>query len=175
MLANPSSRAIRALREATGDLHEQLEASLQVVSRLRSPVERPALIRGYERMLGGAREASRPWLDGMDGVAAIAAPPASPAAPGPTLTGRAEALGFHYVMVGSALGGRVMLRELERDGVDTAALGFLDPHGSRTGEVWRRLLDLLERELAEPDALAQAVAGARKGFAFARTCLEPRA
>ena len=99
----------------------------------------------------------------------------APSLPGLDLASRAEALGFHYVMAGSALGGRVMLRELERDGVDTAGLGFLDPHGPRTGEVWRRLLDVLERELTEPNTLAQALAGARKGFAFARACLENRA
>lgn len=132
------------------------------------------MIQGYARMFSGAHTVSLQCLDGVDGIA----PPATPAAPGlpsPTLAGRAEALGFHYVMTGSALGGRVILRELERDGVDTIGLDFLDPHGPRTGEVWRRLLNVLERELTEADTLAQAVAGARKGFAYARACLENRA
>ena len=168
-----SGQAITALRGATRHLHRRLEFGLQVVARLRSTTERPALIQNYKRMLGGAEAAVRPWLGGLDGVA----PPSRLVRrkPGPGLKGRAEALGFHYVMVGSAIGGRLMLRELERDGVDIADLGFMDPYGPRTGEVWRNLLELLERELNHPDALAQGVAGACKGFAFASACLERRA
>ena len=82
----------------------------------------------------------------------------------PRLNDPAEALGFHYVMTGSALGGRVMLRELERAGVDIAGLGFLNPYGARTGEVWRDLLNVLERNLAgDAAALAAALRGDQRG------------
>ncbi len=85
---------------------------------------------------------------------------------------RAEALGFRYVIEGSALGGRVLLRQLEARGADLTGLRFLDPHGARAGEAWRQFVSLLERELgADATLLDHAVRGAVKGFAFAATCL----
>ena len=90
----------------------------------------------------------------------------------PILAYPPEALGFYYVMQGSALGGRLILRELESDGVDTTRLSFLNPYGDRTSQVWHRTTEILERHLAgEPAALALAAEGARKGYAFALHCL----
>ncbi len=143
------------------------------MARLRSEKERRALVEGYAAMHGGAAASLAPWLSGIDGLAPAAGTPAGPLPPGaPTLGSRAEALGFHYVMEGSALGGRVILRQLDAEGVDTAGLRFLHPHGARTGGRWRALLAVLDRELAgNPGALGEAAGGARKGFAFARACL----
>ncbi len=110
-----------------------------------------------------------PWLDGAGGLSGYA-PAGSIALV--EIRSRAEALGFRYVIEGSALGGRVILHQLEALGVDTTELGFLNPHGARTGEVWQSFTAMLEHELAAPPgALDEAVSGAVKGFAYARLCL----
>ncbi len=175
------SSALCHLRAETGPLHDALEQDLQVVARLHSPPDRHALVEGYRIMMLRAAEAMEPWLASIDGLvpfhhaqgAAAALDRDEPAVP--AMTSQAEILGFYYVMQGSALGGRVILRELQRDGVDTAGLGFLNPHGDRVGQVWRGTTELLERELVgDPAALVLAVAGARKGYAFAKACLQAR-
>jgi heme oxygenase len=172
--------ALGYLRTATTCLHDDLESDLQVVARLRSPRERTALIEGYNQMQRCAAAAMAPWwatIPGLDDLARAASPQrhaagTCPAAP--ILDDPAEALGFHYVMVGSALGGRVILRELEGAGVDTESLAFLNPYGARTGEIWHDLRQMLERSLAgDAVALDQAATGARKGYALARACLSP--
>ena len=123
-------------------------------------------------MYAGAAYLLAPWFTGDEDAfpANRDACPQHP--PGVLIASRAEALGFRYVIEGTALGGRVILRELASHGIDTTELGFLDPHGARTGEVWRRFCGVLERELASaPGALDAAVTGAEKGFAYARACL----
>ena len=164
-------------------MHDELESDLQVVARLRSPQHRTALIEGYRQMQRRTATAMAPWwatLPGLDRSAHISGDTSAAAGavePALTsfLTSPAEALGFHYVMVGSALGGRVMLRELERAGVMTDELSFLNPYGARTGEIWRDLLHVLEHNLAgDAAALDRAGTGARKGYNLARACLASR-
>jgi heme oxygenase (biliverdin-IX-beta and delta-forming) len=84
---------------------------------------------------------------------------------------RAEALGALYVLEGSSLGGRVILKELKRRGASLAGLGFLDPYGADTGKRWRSFLIILERELTSCEQKADAVKGALNTFAFANACL----
>lgn len=54
------------------------------------------------------------------------------AGPGPRaeISNRAEALGFLYVIEGSTLGGRLILRELAAGGAEITGLSFLDPFGA---------------------------------------------
>ncbi len=157
------------LRSATREAHQQLETQLDVVNRLRCGPERQRLIVGYQTLYSGAAKLLNSWVDsGGSCPGSIAAD----ALPRVDIHSRAEALGFRYVIEGSTLGGRVILRQLEALGIDTTGLGFLDPHGSRTGEVWRSFVAVLEGELtALPGALDEAVSGAVKGFAYARACL----
>jgi heme oxygenase len=83
----------------------------------------------------------------------------------------AAALGALYVLEGSSLGGRLILRDLRGRGADTTGLAFLDPYGDQTGAHWRALIAVLEHELATEAARAEACAGALATFALARACL----
>ena len=171
--AKPAVHAFMAakLRDATRALHDDLEANADVLARLRSPAERQQMIESYLAMLGQAAVILDAWLS-TPADRSRAGQPARTDAEAPVLADGMEVLGFDYVMKGSALGGRIMLRELEREGVSTDGLGFLDPFGARTGEVWRETLGRLEGVLAdEPDAFQQVISGARKAYGFARAHL----
>jgi heme oxygenase len=89
----------------------------------------------------------------------------------PDIHTRAEALGAFYVLEGSSLGGRVILKELKSRGASLTGLGFLDPYGPDTGQRWRSFLVILERELNSCEQKADAVKGALNTFAFANACL----
>lgn len=168
--------ALFRLRDATRAAHERLEARLDVVEALGCPSRRPALVARYRRFHGAAAAmlrnwptpGTRSWLDGD---------------PGPGETGReswwrefaprnaAEAVGFRYVIEGSALGGRVILKALRARGVDTDGLEFLDPWGERAGVGWRSLVAAIEQALQEEAALRAAAVGAERGFVFAERAL----
>jgi heme oxygenase len=176
----------RRLREATAPEHQRLEARLAVHQRIASRAGRAALIARYWRFHGHAEAALAPWLSDLEGLDFEArlrtpllardfadlglAPPAGAGA-GDPVESRGEALGVLYVLEGSALGGRVIRRQLAARGADFVGLGFLDPYGGRTGERWRSFLDVLERETAEPEAAEAAVAGALAGFRQAEAAL----
>ncbi len=176
--------ALGYIREKTHHLHEELETQLEIIPRLKSPTQRDPLISAYRTMHRRAVAALAPWLGRIEGLVQFPWPgevfAATPDAEidgceGWRLTHWAEVLGFYYVMQGAMLGGRVMLRELQSECVDTSEFVFLDPHGERTGQVWRDTKELLERALADNDAaLDLAVDGARKGYAFAFDCLRSR-
>lgn len=170
---------ISELRAATAAMHRALEDDLDIVAVLADPARREGMVARYRDFYLGADRALVRW----PGAAGEAGPPGrarfgdgdgaqTPAAPVPMLSGPAEALGFLYVIEGSALGGRTILKELGRRGVDAAGLGFLDPRAGGGGAAWRGLLARMDLEIgADTAKLEQAVAGARKGFGFARDCL----
>jgi heme oxygenase len=84
----------------------------------------------------------------------------------------AEALGAFYVIEGSSLGGKTILKALRSQGAPTDELDFLDPYGSESGARWRSFLNVLERETGHDQSTTDAcVSGAIKGFAFAAMCL----
>ncbi len=94
----------------------------------------------------------------------------TPAFPSPE--SRAEALGMLYVLEGSTLGGRVILRELAGRGVDTGSLAFLDPYGKQAGDRWRGFIAVLDREIGDDAVrLEQAGKGARRAFRHAEAIL----
>jgi heme oxygenase len=84
---------------------------------------------------------------------------------------RAEALGALYVLEGSTLGGRMILRALADRGVATAELAFLDPYGLETAGRWRDLMEILGREIRGESDLAAASRGAVRTFAHAHHIL----
>ena len=175
------------LRGATADVHRGLDGAVDPVRRLHALADRAHLLGGYYRMHAGAEAAMEPLLcavaavdfSGRRRAPVIAAclrelgcePPDAIAA-APRAETPAAALGLLYVMEGSTLGGRIILRQLHANGADPTGLGFLDPYGARTGSMWRALLGVLQEELGtDADALLQAVHGARLGFAHASACL----
>lgn len=81
---------------------------------------------------------------------------------------RTHALGVLYVLEGSRLGAKFLLRALEgcRDPVIAGATSYL-AHGA--GErLWPTFLEALERQSVTPDAEADVIAGAQLAFATFR-------
>lgn len=172
--------ALARLRAATGAVHQRLELRLDAVEQLADRTRRDALVHRYAALHLPADEALSSLLHEVDGLdyrarsrtpllAHLAGPVEHPAFPSPG--SRAEALGMLYVLEGSTLGGRLILRELARRGVEDARLAFLDPYGGETGRLWRGFLQVLEREAVHYLSLAQAEAGAMRGFEHAEHVL----
>ncbi|SHI58626.1 Heme oxygenase [Roseomonas rosea] len=89
-------------------------------------------------------------------------PETLPTCPPPALRGHGEAMGSLYVMEGSTLGGRVILKGLEGLGLPAAGgHSYFNGYGEATGAMWRGFLERLE---AEPDAAA-VLRGAKATFA----------
>jgi heme oxygenase len=138
----------------------------------------------YQRLHRAAERAMQPWLStlaGLDFAARCRTPLFGAAAVGapmmdhPVLGSRSEALGLLYVMEGSTLGGRMIVRSLAERGVDVTGLRFLDPYGAETGARWRGFLAVLEREVGEEHGrFNDAARGASKGFRLAEECLRER-
>lgn len=176
--------ALAKLRAATQDIHHRLDHSLDIVARLTDPAQRRGMISRYAAFHIPAEDALGPHLQELADLdfsarsraalfACHAGEDARPAFPVPG--GRAEALGMLYVLEGSTLGGRMILRTLAARGVADPALGFLDPYGTETGARWRDFLAVLCRELADDRCLvAAACDGAVRGFAHAEKVLSGR-
>lgn len=83
----------------------------------------------------------------------------------PSLPGAAAAWGSLYVMEGSALGGQVITRHLAEAGLHPHSGGaFFHGWGEATGAMWREFRGLLDQQVAEPAAIAQACDAARLTF-----------
>ena len=150
------------LRTATRPAHDALEGSLGLLD---DQLDRDSYSRVLQRFYGfwQAWEPRAAFLleDGMLagqrrlhllaadlatlGVSASAVA-ALPACPPPVLRDAAEALGSLYVMEGSTLGGRVILRNVERClGLDAASGGsYFAGYGPATGSMWRAFLIRLD-------------------------------
>lgn len=174
------SPVLARLRASTQEDHERLEARVEAVARLADLKERPRLIQLYAALHIPAETALAPYLSelpGLDFEARRRAPllrayagAVAPAFPAPGSA--AEALGMFYVLEGSTLGGRMILRELAGHGVDDEALAFLDPYGTETGARWRGFLAVLARETGDNEGLLlQACRGAIRAFRHAERVL----
>jgi heme oxygenase len=174
------------LRDATARDHERLEARLVVHERVGDRGARAELVARYWRFHARAEAALAPWLGELEGLdfearrrtplirqdladLGLAAPAEADGVR--AVASRGEALGLMYVLEGSALGGRVIRRELARRGQDFVGLGFLDPYGSETGQRWRSFLEVLARETQEAQHAEAALDGARAGFRQAEEVL----
>ncbi len=140
------------LRAATRDLHDGLEARLDVFARVADPARRRemvgrfltfyrpaeaalARVLGEEPDLEFAARRKTPALE-RDVAALKASPPAdAPLAPP---SGRCEALGFLYVLEGSTLGGRVIDKQLRLRGLSAEGLSFFKAMARRPARVGRR-------------------------------------
>ncbi|SOB87225.1 heme oxygenase [Sphingomonas guangdongensis] len=158
-----------ALRAATADDHERVDAAFarfDLTDR-----------RGYAAFLSAQAAAMLPIEAALDAApvtpdwplrrrahllrADLAAlqtsvpPPLDP----PPFAGEPALLGALYVIEGSRLGGAMLVRSVSPD----LPRSFLAAHDSR---LWRDLLDLLDRRLADEEQLAVAAAAARSVFAL---------
>ncbi len=83
----------------------------------------------------------------------------------PALGGAAAAWGSVYVIEGSALGGQVITRHLAEAGLHRGnGAAYFHGWGEATAGMWREFRALLEAEVAEPGAIAQACAAACNTF-----------
>jgi heme oxygenase (biliverdin-IX-beta and delta-forming) len=178
---SPSSvpPALARIRAATAALHHHLE-KLDVIGRLSEPFSRANMICRYAALHVPAHPALTPHLHNIDGLdlpvrsraAALAPRVIGSLPPFPAPRNRAEALGMLYVLEGSTLGGRVILRTLLDRGVDDPSLSFLDPYGEATGKRWRDFIAVLTRELGSDAALVtSACTGAVRAFRHAGSVL----
>jgi heme oxygenase len=91
----------------------------------------------------------------------------------PALDGTAAAWGSLYVMEGSALGGQVITRSLAEAGLRPEhGSAYFHGWGGQTGAMWREFRTLLEAQLAEPGAVAEACDAACRTFDTLSNLLE---
>lgn len=84
----------------------------------------------------------------------------------------ATRLGWEYVMAGSGLGARRLVRDARRLGHDAASgAAFLEAHAA--SDAWPRLLERLSGFDAAPGAATaeRAIEGARQAFALVHACM----
>jgi heme oxygenase (biliverdin-IX-beta and delta-forming) len=178
---------IDLLRARTAEHHHALESGLDIQNRLSEVATRGPLIAGYHALHRETAATLRPHLRDMPDLAFSPhlrarqapgktelawheKPPVNPVFP--AIGTKAEALGALYVLEGSTLGGRTILRALRSRGVSTDGLDFLDPYGEKAGANWRTFLRVLERETAHSQTtMNECVSGAIRAFALAATCL----
>lgn len=172
---SPRAGGARArLREATAELHGRVDAmfpdgldSLHAYRRYVLGMHRFAA--DYETATAMLPRASS-WL--AQDLAALSQPPLPALDVRRPVADQAERLGWDYVMAGSSLGARVLLREAGR-------LGFHADHGAAflarhaDGADWAAVQSRLAGLDVDDDRrMALAEAGAREAFALVRTCLE---
>lgn len=118
----------------------------------------------------GAPPRHSAWLSAD--LAALSLPPLPAQGRCPPAGAHAAQLGWRYVMAGSSLGARVLLRDARRLGFGPGrGADFLEGHA--LADDWARLQPQL-RQLEADDAarMADAVAGARAAFALVHACFE---
>lgn len=171
---------IEVLRRLTRDVHDQLDRSLlangmlqdrprfarflQMQYRLHADVAclylRPDLAATFPGLADRAR-LGRITADLND--LGQTAPPHTPALL--QHSQRATALGWLYVVEGSALGGVVLLKMAAPLGVDAAfGASHLAPPAEGVARHWRRFTEQLDREPLDPRDEVLLIAGARQAF-----------
>lgn len=162
------------LRATTRDLHDGLEARLDVFIRVADPLRRRDMVGRFlafyrpaeaalARVLGDEPDLefdARRKVPALERDAATLRAAASADAPLALPTDRAEALGFLYVLEGSTLGGRVIDKQLRVRGLSPEGLSFFQGYGEATGARWKAFCAVLERAGDK----AAAARGARSAF-----------
>lgn len=168
------------LKLATGAEHASLEATI-------GPLTTQTSYNGYVRGLHAFRSTTENWLSTHgavdfgewkpqyithhlhDDISDLALTPLNVSALTWAQVGRSFVMGVHYVLEGSALGARVLCKQVE-------ALGMSRTHGARhlwaqaaTLENWRGFLDILEQHDVDEDTL---FAGANAAFNAAAGAME---
>jgi heme oxygenase len=173
--------AIDRLRKATRSAHSQIDQNLRLVDRFNSVRERDQLLAGYHFLHRLTENEVAPFLSAMSDLEFSARcrstliaeairvscrevlPDDSAAL---RVLTRAEAFGALYVIEGSSLGGRVILKELKRRKVSLAGLRFLDPYGHQTAARWKAFLTVLGREVKSGEQDGRRRPGSLKHIRF---------
>lgn len=173
--------ALSHLRLATGELHRRLEDRFDAVMALGDPDRRPQIVARYQRLYSGAFQTLMPWLSSIAGLemerrAALRWPEGfigqEAESPFPKPANTHEALGLLYVIEGSTLGGRLILKALARKGIIDRSLSFLDPYGNDSARMWRAVLTVTEHEgQTGPAELESICRGGVRGFTHAENTL----
>lgn len=182
-----SATTLDCLRIETSSVHRRLDQTLELLDRLQAFETRTALVRGYYAFYRGAEIAVAPFLSAVADldfagrcrspliardIRSLGGCASMESAMKLDIATRSEAFGAMYVLEGSSLGGRLILRDLVRQSVSLTGLAFLDPYGALTAEFWLGFLAILERETASgKETIREAVSGALKAFVFAELCL----
>jgi heme oxygenase (biliverdin-IX-beta and delta-forming) len=181
-----AGRAIDRLRLETSVAHSRLDEKLQLIDRLSTLDQRSRLLAGYHLFHRETEAKIAPFLGEMadldfssrlrspligEDLGILGHQALAESTTHPDILTRAAAFGAFYVLEGSSLGGRVILKELKLRRASLAGLRFLDPYGSDTGQRWRSFLAILEREVRSSEQKFDAIRGALNTFAFAELCL----
>lgn len=161
------------LRSGTADLHTSVDACFgdgvgtpHAYARYLVGMHRFAA--DYEIVVGIAPRFSF-WLS--DDLRTLRLTPLPPSGIRGLLADSDERLGWEYVMAGSSLGARHLLRGAQ-------ALGHVEEHGARflgrhaLGSEWRNVLDRLAARAASPSRPAALLRGARDAFGLVKSCFE---
>ena len=151
------------LRAATAELHHQAENLLNIPSLIVDRSSYAATLQRFhgiyaplERSLSHQRGWDEFGIDLTDrshvariarDLTALGSDPCPGEAPDTFgITSFSHALGSLYVMEGSTLGGRIILRHLETQAIDipASAMSFFAGHGAETGSMWRSFLATLD-------------------------------
>lgn len=167
--------AHRALERRAPFFHDELDAAryidwLRLMGAFHARVEQGLDSVGLEAATGWRHRRRSPLVD-LD-LRTLGAPPRPPLGMGDGFDGLdwpntlAGWVGALYVVEGSALGGRVILKQVTRVLGWTAEHGaaFFAPHGDATGAVWADCLGLLRSVGRDAAAADQVVAGAVATF-----------
>lgn len=100
-------------------------------------------------------------LDGLAALEECILPPADQGLP--ALASPAALLGALYVVEGASMGGQMIHRHLSGR-FPARALAFFVPHGTETGENWRRFRAAMETDLADSQAQDMAMTAAISMF-----------
>ena len=180
---------LAALRAGTRDHHLALERQLDLPGRIRSradlvsvlsallaswqPLERRLgaadwTTLGLDARLGEASDLLRADLAALSATEKPLAGAGGAASGMPRFDTAAAAVGGRYVLLGSALGGRVIAPVVEKrlDLPAGTATGFFRRTGREPGRDWRTFRSAVAGRDWSPEELEQAASAARETFAF---------
>ncbi|MDG4799312.1 biliverdin-producing heme oxygenase [Micromonospora sp. WMMD980] len=177
------SPMLAALRDGTRDHHTAVERRLDLPDRIRTRGDLAAVLVGLlaawapvERDLAGADWSGLPLAPRIGEAAAllrtdltalgVAVDRPADASSGLDLTTTARAVGGRYVLLGSALGGRVIAPEVERRlGLRAGeATGFFRRAGGEPGRDWRTFRVAVAGREWSAEELTDGVEAARSTF-----------
>lgn len=162
------------LRAGTSDLHARVDASF--ANGLDTPLAYARYLVGMHRFASdletvvGALPRASYWLAGD--LRDLLLTPLPPSGVRGYASDADERLGWEYVMAGSSLGARRLLRGVQALGHDAqAGARFLTRHAG--GDAWRNVLERLAARSACADLPAtHLLQGARDAFLLVQSCFE---
>ncbi|MEZ4236878.1 MAG: biliverdin-producing heme oxygenase [Myxococcota bacterium] len=160
---HPAPSLHLALRAATADAHEAVEAALPFGAPDLDPDRYLAALQALRRFVAdvdaSVPRTALPWGPWLDRAAWLAADvahldgTAPPLQPRPLPADGPEALGVHYVLEGSALGATVLYRRLrEQPWLADGGLAYFGALAERAGPRWKAFREHLAAQPADDHA-----------------------